>query len=84
MLKSTGIVRAVDNLGRVVIPKELRRTFGIAEGDPLEIFVDGQNIIFRKYQPGCVLCGSMVNTQTVRGKLICGACAGEIAERRGA
>lgn len=51
-MKATGIVRRIDNLGRVVIPKEIRRTHGIKEGDPLEIFVDSSDgIIFRKYQP---------------------------------
>lgn len=50
-MKSTGIVRKVDDLGRIVIPMELRRTLGIEERDPLEIFVDGSQIILKKYQP---------------------------------
>jgi len=50
-MKSTGIVRKVDELGRVVIPKELRRTLGIEEKDPVEIFIDGDQIILQKYQP---------------------------------
>lgn len=50
-MKSTGIVRKVDNLGRVVLPKELRRTLGIEEKDPVEIFIDGNQIILQKYQP---------------------------------
>ncbi|HVI43148.1 MAG TPA: AbrB/MazE/SpoVT family DNA-binding domain-containing protein, partial [Anaerovoracaceae bacterium] len=50
-MKATGIVRRVDDLGRMVIPKEIRRTHNIKEGDPMEIFIDGENIIFRKYQP---------------------------------
>ncbi|RJX40906.1 AbrB/MazE/SpoVT family DNA-binding domain-containing protein [Paenibacillus pinisoli] len=58
MMKATGIVRKVDELGRVVIPKELRRTLGIGESDPMEVFVDGENIILRKYQPGCAITGS--------------------------
>ncbi|MED5019306.1 AbrB/MazE/SpoVT family DNA-binding domain-containing protein [Paenibacillus chibensis] len=57
-MKATGIVRRVDDLGRVVIPKELRNTLKIKDGDPLEIFVDGEKVIFRKYQPGCCLCGN--------------------------
>lgn len=50
-MKATGIIRRVDDLGRVVIPKEIRRNFGIREGDPLEIFVDNGYICLRKYQP---------------------------------
>lgn len=73
-MKSTGIVRKIDNLGRVVIPKELRRTFDIAEWDPIEIFVDGGNIVLRKYQPGCMFCGSMDNVGRYKDKPICLDC----------
>jgi transcriptional pleiotropic regulator of transition state genes len=59
MLKSTGVVRKVDELGRVVVPIELRRTLEIGEKDPLEIFVDGDRIILKKYQPGCHQCGEV-------------------------
>jgi AbrB family transcriptional regulator, transcriptional pleiotropic regulator of transition state genes len=61
MLKSTGIVRKVDELGRVVIPIELRRTLGIGEKDALEIYVDGDNIILRKYEPrmACMITGQI-------------------------
>lgn len=48
-MKSTGIVRIIDDLGRVVIPKEIRRTLKIKEGDPLEIFVEGKSVIYKKY-----------------------------------
>lgn len=62
-MKSTGIVRKVDELGRVVIPKELRRTMGIEEKDPLEIFVDGDKIILRKYEPSnkCMVTGLVMD-----------------------
>lgn len=62
-MKSTGIVRKVDELGRVVIPKELRRTIGIEEKDPLEIFVDGDKIILRKYEPNntCMVTGMVMD-----------------------
>lgn len=50
-MKATGIVRRIDDLGRIVIPREIRRNLGINEGDPLEIFVDGKTIIFKKYRP---------------------------------
>lgn len=60
-MKSTGIVRRVDELGRVVIPIELRNKFGITEKDPMEIYVDGSSIILKKYEPNCIFCGSSKN-----------------------
>jgi len=74
-LKSTGIVRKVDELGRVVIPIELRRTMGIDEKDPLEIYVDNEKIILKKYEPACVFCGNAADAQQYRGKLVCRSCA---------
>lgn len=73
-MKSTGIVRKVDELGRVVIPIELRRTLGIDEKDSLEIYVDGEKIILRKYEPACIFCGNADNVTFFRGKLICREC----------
>jgi len=58
MMKATGIVRKVDELGRIVLPIELRRTLGIDEKDPLEIYVDQEKIILKKYEPACVFCGN--------------------------
>lgn len=87
MLKATGIVRRIDDLGRVVIPKELRRTLGIMEGDPLEIFVaDGDQIVLRKYNPGCKLCGSIENLQTHRRSnlLVCDDCRKDTPLLKGA
>ncbi|SFA91105.1 transcriptional pleiotropic regulator of transition state genes [Cohnella sp. OV330] len=72
MLKATGIVRKIDELGRVVIPMELRKTLQIAEKDPMEIFVDGEQIVLRKYAPGCVFCGNTEIAKTFEGKHICG------------
>lgn len=69
-MKSTGIVRNVDELGRIVIPVELRKTLGIGEKDPLEIFVDGERIILRKYAPGCVLTGETDELIDFKGKLV--------------
>ena len=57
-MKSTGIIRRVDELGRVVIPIELRNQFNIVEKDPIEIYVDGSSIILKKYEPNCIFCGS--------------------------
>jgi len=73
-MKSTGIVRRVDELGRVVIPIELRRTLEIAEKDALEIYVDGEQIILKKYQPACIFCGDASDVVNFKGKNICKAC----------
>lgn len=73
-MKSTGIVRKVDELGRVVLPIELRRTLDINEKDSLEIFVDDKNIILRKYEVGCIFCGELTEVQEYKGKHICATC----------
>lgn len=74
MVKSTGIVRRVDELGRVVIPIELRRTLGITEKDALEIYVDGDKIILRKYEPrmACMITGQISEDNLVLndGKIV--------------
>ena len=73
-MKSTGIVRKVDELGRIVLPIELRRTLDIAERDSLEIFVDGASIVLRKYQPACIFCEDAKNVISFRGKNVCSKC----------
>lgn len=78
MMKSTGIVRKVDELGRVVIPIELRRTLYIQERDSLEIYVDGDKIILRKYEPACVFCGNANDVVIFRGKNVCKECLEEM------
>ncbi len=78
-MKSTGIVRRVDELGRVVIPIEIRNQFGIAEKDPIEIYVDGSNIVLRKYEESCIFCGNTKNLSEYRGKLVCDKCAEQIS-----
>lgn len=75
MLKSTGIVRKVDELGRVVIPIELRRTLGIDEKDALEIYVDNEKIVLKKYEPACVFCNNAEGVQNFKGKNVCRECA---------
>ena len=75
---STGIIRSIDSLGRVVLPKELRRTLDIQDRDELEIFVEGKSIILRKYEPSCIFCGSMENTVEYKDKIICGNCLAQI------
>lgn len=74
-MKSVGIVRKIDNLGRFVIPSELRKLFGLKNNDPLEIFTDGDIIMVRKYSPACIFCGEVGNTFRVGDKLICRRCA---------
>lgn len=77
-MKSTGIVRKVDELGRVVLPIELRRTLDIAEKDSLEIYVDGNTIILQKYEPTCVFCGASSEIFSYKGKNICHSCAKDL------
>ncbi|WP_110954288.1 AbrB/MazE/SpoVT family DNA-binding domain-containing protein [Anaerosinus massiliensis] len=76
-MKSTGIVRKVDELGRVVIPIELRRTLAIEEKDALEIYVDQDRIVLRKYEPSCacVFCGNADHVTKYKGKNVCSECA---------
>ena len=77
-MKSTGIVRKVDELGRIVLPIELRRTLDIAEKDTIEIYVDGSSIILKKYEPSCIFCGNARNVTNYKGKNICVACMKEL------
>lgn len=78
-MKSTGIVRKVDELGRIVLPIELRRTLDIAERDPLEIYVDGSSIILKKYLPACIFCGESRDVVHFKGKNVCPDCLKELA-----
>ncbi len=78
MMKSTGIVRKVDELGRVVIPIELRRTLGISEKDALEIYVDGERIMLKKYEPACIFCGNADRVSYFKGKIVCNTCLKEL------
>ena len=80
-MKSTGIVRKVDELGRIVLPIELRRTLDIAERDALEIYVDGGSIVLKKYEPACIFCGNAKDVTTFKGRNICPACMEEIAKK---
>ena len=67
-MKSTGIVRKIDELGRIVLPAELRKTMNIEERDPLEIFVDGQYIMLAKYEPSCLFCGAHEDVDVYKDK----------------
>ena len=77
-MKSTGIVRKVDELGRIVLPIELRRTLDIAEKDCLEIYMDGASIVLKKYQPSCIFCDEAKDITLFRGKNVCSKCIREL------
>lgn len=80
IMKSTGVVRRVDELGRIVIPIELRRTLDIAEKDALEIYVEGEEIILKKYEPACIFCGDARDVINYKGKNICQTCLKEVKD----
>lgn len=77
-MKSTGMVRKIDDLGRIVIPVEIRNNMDIKNRDSLEIFVDGDKIILNKYEPACLFCGNADNVVYFKGKLICAECLEKI------
>ena len=73
-MKSTGIVRRMDELGRIVLPAELRKNLNISEKDPLEIYVNGDSIVLKKYSPACIFCDEADDIVTFKGKNICSPC----------
>jgi len=77
-MKATGIVRKIDELERIVLPKELRRTLDIAEKDALEIYIEGEQIILKKYSPTCIFCGDARDVINFKGKNICKGCLKDI------
>ena len=77
-MKSTGVVRKMDDLGRVVLPIEIRKMMEIGEKDTVEIFTDGDKIILRKYQPACLFCGDAEDVVLFEGKKLCKACIRKI------
>ena len=79
-MKATGVVRKVDDLGRLVLPIELRKNLFIDVHDPVEIFVDDNYIILKKYEPACMFCGNAKDIRAFKGKNICADCMKEIAE----
>lgn len=80
-MKSTGTVRKVDELGRIVIPMDIRQNLDIKVKDPLEIFVEGDMVILRKYQPACIFCGDANDVIFFNGKRICAKCLKAIKEQ---
>ena len=79
-MKSTGIVRNIDELGRVVVPKELRKKLGIENTDPVEIYVEGEKIILTKYHPACHFCGSSDDVTEFKSKMVCRSCVKELSK----
>ena len=77
-MKATGIIRKVDELGRVVLPIELRRSLDIGERDALEIYTDSDMIILKKYQPACIFCGNPKGVTPFKGKNVCPDCIREL------
>ena len=77
-MKATGMVRNLDQLGRLVIPIETRRVLNLNGGDPVEIFTDGDTIILKKYAQGCQCCGNMENIKEYKGIKICKKCLNEL------
>lgn len=79
-MKPAGVVRKVDQLGRIVLPKSLRKRYLMNEGDPVEILVQGDHIILERYRPKCVFCGNMVEVSEFKERHICGVCLAEMNE----
>lgn len=77
-MKSTGVVRKIDQLGRVVLPKELRDSMDLPVETPMEIFTDGDAIILRKYEPGCIFCGNADALKQYKGKNVCLVCMDQL------
>lgn len=78
-MKAMGMIRNVDEVGRIVLPIELRRAFGIDDRDPIEIFTEDDKIILKKYEPTCIFCGGDDDVRLFEGKNICGHCVKKIA-----
>ena len=79
-MKSTGIVRNLDELGRVVIPKEIRKKLNIEQKDPIEIFIEGNSIVLKRYENGCIFCNNSKDLQLYKEKLICKKCLEKISQ----
>lgn len=73
-MKSTGIIRRIDELGRIVLPAGLRRSMDIGKAETMEIFVDGDAIVLKKYHPACIFCDSGRDISRFKGKTVCGKC----------
>lgn len=79
-MKVSGIVRNVDPLGRVVIPKEIRKVLGISEGDPIEIVKVDNDVVLRKYSKGCIFCGNDKDIREFRNIIVCDGCKKDLGQ----
>ncbi len=79
-MKSMGMVRKLDNLGRIVLPAELRRQFDIAEKDEVEIYTENDKIILKKFSPSCIFCDNTLNITRFKDKIICKNCMADLKE----
>ena len=82
-MKSTGVVRKIDELGRIVLPSEIRKVFAIHEGDQLEISVDGEKIVLEKRRDVCTFCSAENPSIQYKGRMVCERCAKEISQTKG-
>ncbi len=80
-MKSTGIIRNIDELGRLVVPKEIRKKLGIDKNDPVEIYVEGDKILLTKYAPACHFCGGIEELTEFKGKKICASCISSLGAK---
>jgi len=78
-MKATGIIRKVDELGRIVIPIDLRNKLDISIKDPIEIFVEGSSIILKKYEQNCIFCGTSKELTSYKDKLVCSKCLAKLS-----
>lgn len=83
-MKAIGIVRPIDELGRIVIPKETRDLLNIQKKDPIEIFMSGDTVVLRKYEPACIFCDNTDDTIRYNGRLVCRNCFEKMQEMFGA
>ncbi len=81
-MKSLGIVRKLDNLGRIVLPIELRKTLNFSDNEALEIFTEGDSIVLKKYETSCIFCGNSKNVATFKDKCVCQKCIEKISTQK--
>ena len=80
-MKSTGVIRRVDELGRIVVPKEIRKKLGIGTDDPVEIYVEGEQIILKRYVEACIFCGKSENICKFMDRPVCSECISALKEK---
>lgn len=80
-MKPCGVIRRIDELGRIVLPSDVRKALDLKSGtDRVEIFADGESIVLKKYRASCIFCGEFENTVEFKGQKVCASCAGRINE----